>query len=378
MKEAHGGDIWAASQKTGLKPGDLVDFSASINPAGMSRKAIRAIKDALGPTVSAYPDPSMTELKKAVSTCHGLPSKNILPANGSTELIYLLPRVLKPSKALIVEPAFSEYRKALRLAGSKVSSHVLKEEYGFSPDIERLKARLAKGGMGGFDLLYIANPANPTGAPVDRDGLVELADVCSRLGTTMVVDEAFTDFAEELSVKKEVLKYKNLIVLRSMTKFFAMAGLRLGYLFAHEKTLERFKYQLPPWSVNTLASVAGAASIQDRPYMKRSLKAIETEKRFLEERLSALNGIKLYPSSANFFMLKITAPGETSPRLKERLLEKGILIRDLSDFNGLGTEYFRIAVRTRRENILLLNALDLMLEKGPALMKKSLSASPPL
>src|SRR3972149_3719034 len=138
IPQAHGGDIWAASRSTGLKPGELVDFSASINPAGMSRAAIRAVKAALGPTISAYPEPWASGLARSIAEHHGLAPENILPGNGSTELIYLLPRAFKPKKALIVEPAFSEYRRALKLAGSNVAEVVLK-----GPAFELDPARVA-------------------------------------------------------------------------------------------------------------------------------------------------------------------------------------------------------------------------------------------
>jgi threonine-phosphate decarboxylase len=361
MTEAHGGDIWAAARSAGIAPGDLVDFSASINPLGMSRKAVRAVQDSLGHIVSAYPDPASVELTGALSKYHALPPGNILPGNGSTEFISLIPRVLNPKNALIVEPAFSEYRKALRLSGVRVTSYTLKEVDGFMPDIKRLKAELESGG---HDLLYIANPANPTGAAIERDKLAELAGACAFSSTMLVVDEAFCDFAEELSVKEEVLRHDNLIVLRSMTKFFAMAGLRLGLIFAHQKTIARFREHKPPWSVNTPAGAAAVASLKDAAYMQRTFRLVERERRFLTKKISKIKGVKLFPTAANFFMLKITDPNLPARVLKERLLKEGILIRDLSDFHGLGPAYLRIAVRTRRENKLLLDALSSALEKA--------------
>ncbi len=351
MKDIHGGNIWKASRDAGIPSENIIDFSASINPLGLSPRAASAIKKSLR-FISPYPDPSSSSLVEALAGYHGISTGEILPGNGSTEFIHLIPAFLKPGSALIVEPAFSEYRKALRYNGCRADSFVLKEESGFSIDIGRLKKRISKG----YDLLYIANPANPTGVVTGKEGIIEVARFCERLGATLVIDEAFVDFCEDESIKKEAVSLRNVVVLRSMTKFFSMAGLRLGYIIAHRDTIKKFAKRLPPWSVNTLASAA-VESVRDRDYIRKVHTWLNREKDFIYKGLGSIKGVRIFDSAANFFMVKITDTSLTAPELKSIFFKKGILIRDLSAFRGLGPDYFRIAIKKRRENEMLIRAL---------------------
>lgn len=351
MKDIHGGNIWKASREAGICPEDIMDFSASINPLGLSPRGTAAIKKSLR-SISPYPDPSTDAIAEALAGYHGISSDEILPGNGSTEFIHLLPALLKPAAALIVEPAFSEYRKALRDNGCRVDSFILKEEIGFSIDTGRLKRRLSIG----YDLLYIANPANPTGAVTGKEVIIDLARSCARLGATLIVDEAFVDFCEDLSIKKEAVSIKNVVVLRSMTKFFSMAGLRLGYVIAHRDTVRKFAKRVPPWSVNTLAGAA-VESVRDGRYIRRVHRWLDREKGFVLRGLGSIKGVRVFDSAANFIMVKITDKSLDTIKLKSILFEKGILIRDLSAFRGLGPQYFRIAIKKRRENEILIRAL---------------------
>lgn len=351
MKDIHGGNIWKASREAGIRSEDIMDFSASINPLGLSPRAASAIKKSLR-FISPYPDPSSAAIAEELAGYHGISTREILPGNGSTEFIHLLPSLLKPASALIVEPAFSEYRKALRNNGCRADSFILKEETRFSIDTGRLKKRVSKG----YDLLYIANPANPTGAVTGKEGIIEVARFCERLGATLIVDEAFVDFCEDRSIKKEAVRLRNVVVLRSMTKFFSMAGLRLGYIIAHRDTVRKFAKRVPPWSVNTLAGAA-VESIRDGRYIRKVHRWLDREKDFVSRGLGSIKGVRVFDSAANFFMVKIMDKSLTAPELKSILFEKGILIRDLSAFRGLGPGYFRIAIKTRRENEILIRAL---------------------
>jgi threonine-phosphate decarboxylase len=351
MKDIHGGNIWEASREAGIRCEDIMDFSASINPLGLSPRAASAIKKSLR-LISPYPDPASSSIVEALSAYHGVSPNGILPGNGSTEFIHLLPAILKPASALIVEPAFSEYRNALRDNGCRVDSFVLKEENGFLIDAGRLKSRLNKG----YDLVYIANPANPTGAITGKEVILDVAQSCEKLNSTLVVDEAFVDFCEDRSIKTEAVSLKNVVVLRSMTKFFSMAGLRLGYVISNANTIKRLAKRVPPWSVNTLAAAA-AESVRDGRYIRKVNGWLEMEKDFVFQGLGSIKGLKAFESSANFLMVKITDGSLTAPKLKSILFEKGILIRDLSSFRGLGPRFFRIAIKKRRENEILIRAL---------------------
>ncbi|MBI5588733.1 MAG: threonine-phosphate decarboxylase [Deltaproteobacteria bacterium] len=352
MKDIHGGDIWRASAESGFELTSLMDFSASINPLGLSPKARAAIKEALR-LAPPYPEPYAASLRAALASYHSVAPEELIAGNGSTEFIYLLPQVYRSERALIVEPAFSEYGKALRLSGCAVESFMLREDAGFSLDIKRFAGAVKKG----YGLVYIGNPSNPTGSVVEKETVLEAAGILERYGSTLVVDEAFADFSETRSVKREAVKRKNIVVLRSMTKFFSMAGLRLGFIVANSSIVKRFAGRLPPWSVNTVASFAAAASLKDTRYIERTRRWLASERAFLFKALSAIKGLTVYPSEANFLMVRINCPGVAAPDVREALLKLGILVRDLSAFRGLGPEYMRFAVRKRDENVALTDGL---------------------
>lgn len=352
MKDIHGGDIWKAASISGIPAAEILDFSASINPFGLPRGAAQAVRKGLRLS-GAYPEPSAHSFVKALSRFHSVHEDEISPGNGSTELIYLIPGVFKPKKALIVEPAFSEYARSLRLHGSCVEAFTLKEKDGFAFDLAGFSERLKKG----YCLAYLSNPANPTGAVIPKDALREAARLCRRHSTTLVIDEAFTDFCEEASLKKEASRL-NVIVLRSMTKFFSMAGLRLGFLFGPRAAVKRFTELRPPWSINTMAIGAGIAALEDRAYIEKTIRWLNNERSYLFNGLKALEAVKPYPSSANYLMARIGKKGMNAPRLRGLLSRRGILIRDLSAFKGLGPEYLRVAVRKRRDNEMLLKVLS--------------------
>lgn len=358
MRDIHGGNIWGASVASSIPPEEILDFSASINPFGAPdgvRAAIeRVLKKGLA---SPYPDPESSALRSALAGFHGVRAPEVLPGNGSTEFIYLIPGVYRPKKALIAEPAFSEYRRALEGFGCGVESLVLREKDGFAFDPGRFADKVKKG----FDLVVLANPANPTGALMEKAEVLEAAKICGKAGAALVVDEAFADFAEAGSIKRECTAMRHVVVLRSMTKFFSMAGLRLGFIVAHASTVKRFSSFIPPWSVNTLASVAGAAALEDSGYIARTLRWAARERGALFKGLSSIGALKPYPGAANFLMAKITAP-LTATELKARLFGDRILIRDLSAFRGLGNRHFRVAVRKGRENSLLMDALRRVFE----------------
>lgn len=357
MKDIHGGNIWEAA--SGARPEDILDFSASINPLGPSPKVVKAIKDALK-YLPPYPEPRSTAFARAAADFHGISSDEVLAGNGSTEFIYSIPNILRPSSALIIEPAFSEYRTALALSGCRAESLVLKEDEGFSLNLKKLYGKLKNG----FDMLFIGNPSNPTGKTFKKEALLDIASACEKYGTAFIVDEAFIDFMEDGSIKREAVKRKNVIVLRSMTKYFSIAGLRLGYVISNKRIIRKLSGSMPPWSVNTLAAAAGRAAFKDSAFSEATLKWLKEEKQFLSSGLCLIPGFTAYDSKANFIMVK-TSSGLTAPRLKEALSRKGILIRDLSSFRGLGQRYFRVAVKRRKENIILLEALRTAIDRKP-------------
>ena len=354
MNKTHGGNIWKIAKENELRPEDIVDFSASINPLGLSPKAEKAIKDAIS-FLGHYPEPGAEAIIHELASFHNLPEENILAGNGSSQFIYLIPQIFKPQKALLAEPCFSEYRSSLANSCA-INSFICREEDDFFPDTNKLFAEIKNG----YDIIYLGNPANPTGALISKKTILDISAECKKHKTTLIVDEAFIDFVEHDSVKREAVLFDNLIVIRSMTKFFAMPGLRLGYIIAHDKIISEFKDIMPPWSVNTLAILAGIESLRDKDYIRKTREWLASDMPYLMEGLKAVPYIKTYPTKVNYMLVKILFNDITATDIRKQLLKEGILIRDCSNFIGLDSSFFRIAVRKKEENRLLIDCINSM------------------
>jgi len=352
----HGGNIYERARKNGFSPDRVIDFSASINPRGMPRKAVDELKSHIG-LVPHYPEPYSESLVSVLAGHLRVDPGSVICGNGSTELIYLVPRILKPKRVLLIAPAFSEYEKACTISGPvAVDRYVLKPATGFSLDPEGFirAMRGARPGKKGrrCDLAFLCNPNNPTGRLMRKQDVLAIADAARAMRCHLVVDEAFIDFCPGESVIDSVAGNPYLIVLRSMTKFYALAGLRLGFGVFPPRLAEKLKRSKEPWSVNNLALAAGKVLFADTAYRKATLAMFRREKRFLEKRFSDL-GITYFASDANYYLLHFKNAGTITNKLEK----KGILVRDCSNFIGLGKGYVRIAVRSRRENELLMKEL---------------------
>jgi len=312
------------------------------------REAVMAVFD----RVVHYPDPEATELRESLARRHGVAVSEVCPANGSTELIHLLPRLVPGSRALVIAPPFSEYAAALEKSGWEVHYFFLKPEDGFALSLAELEERLAVG----IDLLILANPGNPTGALVSLPRVYELLEICRASGTMPVIDEAFMDFCEEESAISAMLADGGGIILRSLTKFYALPGLRLGYAVAAAGIIERLAELIPPWSVGVLAQSAGVAALADDDYRARTLGLIAAEREFLGAALASLPALRPSPAAANYLLIELIS-GLSASTLRDRLFPQRILIRDCTNFPGLDHRFFRVAVRSRRENERLLVAL---------------------
>jgi len=356
MALPHGGNIYYYSRKYGIPPGKFIDFSASINPLGPPKSAVAAMKSAM-PLLVNYPDPEYGKLKAAISAQLGISPESILAGNGSTELIYLLPRVLKPKKAVVLAPSFSDYERALKLSGCDVRHFTLREKDGFMPDIDLL-IRAAQGA----DMLVICNPNNPTGLLIEKSVLADVICSANRADTFVVVDEAFIEYAPGHSVAREAAGMKGVAVLRNFTKFYGMPGLRAGWLSGHPSLVKKLEDGKEPWSMNTLAEQAAAAALVDTAYAEKSLAQFNKEKEYLYRELCAIPGLVPYRSAANFFLMKLTSREMDADGLAEELASKGILIRSCSNFRGLGNKYIRVAVRTRAENRVLADFMGMAIK----------------
>jgi threonine-phosphate decarboxylase len=350
----HGGEIWKASRNVGVAINKLVDFSANVNPLGCSPLAKAAVKRALG-LVSFYPDNECTELRLAIASYVGrIEPTNVFVGNGATEIIHLFARafIRNGCYAIVVQPTFSEYEYAILLQRAR-PIHVFRLR-NFEVDHSVLLRSLTERPAA----LFVCNPNNPTGTAQDLRTIERIVQEADKAGVMVLLDECFVDFVDDpsrISLSTTANTYGNLVVLRSLTKTFGLAGLRVGYAIGHEATIRQLENQRVTWAVNTLAQVAAIAALKDRKYLNRSLQLVRKERAFLVRSLEEL-GLEVTPPEANFLLARLTCKVDAG-ELKKRLIKRGIVIRDCNRFRGLGSQFIRLAIKTRRENELLLRAL---------------------
>ncbi|MBS3921478.1 MAG: cobyric acid synthase [Deltaproteobacteria bacterium] len=363
--DEHGGNIRKLAKASGRPAKDLLDFSASINPLGPPEWLRSLISSQLSSIVH-YPDPDCSLLKASIATCYGSREEEVLVGNGSSEIIYLLPRSLPIARALIPVPSYADYGKAVALAGKPVEKIFLKEEEAFQLNLSLLDSKIC-----GDQLVFIGQPNNPTGLLVDPFALRTLA--LKHLSTIFVIDEAFLDFVEgmESLIQK---RPPNVIILRSFTKLYAIPGLRLGFAIAEHDVIQKIRKITPPWSVNALAQAVGENAIQDDAYAARTRTFIREEREFLFNELKFLSGLTVYPGKANFLLVRIDRKDMDAPALAKQMISSGIAIRVCANFDGLDKRFFRVAVRIRDENLklidLLKKALRIPFKSAPARKKR--------
>jgi len=356
----HGGNVYKVARERRIPVDRIVDFSASINPLGPPAAGLRAIRSALKQIVH-YPDPDCWQLRRALAYQCGVDPDMILVGNGSTELIHLLPRALTIKSALIIGPTFEEYARALLDAGSSVQYvHAGREERFRPPLKEVLREFSAKRSR--FDAVFLCNPNNPTGQVMNRLAIGQLAEAVEQQQGWLIVDEAFIDYCQAQSVVSMLRAHPRMLLLRSLTKFYAMPGLRLGYLVGTSKTVDRLKDCQPPWSVNSLAQEFSLAVVQDHTYATKSRIFMKNERSRLICGLRSLSGLRVYPSAANFVMIELPASA-CAGEVTDRLASERLLIRDCSALPGLTTQMIRVAVRTAKENRQLVAALGACVRK---------------
>lgn len=353
-KFSHGGNLWQVIEKYRIPPEKILDFSANINPWGDLLGVVDAIKENIE-SIFHYPDPDCRELTFKLSKLLKVEQERIIVGNGSTEIIYLIMMATHPKLVVIPVPTFTEYERALKLTGGRAKLLPLKEEQNFTLNPDELIKKAKKAQM-----IIICNPNNPTGKLLSRDNMQKIVDKAKEEGKLVVVDESFIDFQPQDSLIDSVKKNQNLFILRSFTKFFSIAGLRLGYGVGSKKIIAKIKSLKQPWTVNALAQVAGIQILENMEKAKELKEQIEKERDFLYKTLSSVDGIEPYPSATNFILVKIKAPFSSS-QLCEELAKKGILVRDCSNFSGLSDKFIRIAVRKREENKKLIHNLKKIL-----------------
>ena len=356
----HGGNIYEARRRQ--NGGEtLLDFSANINPLGLSDRVREAILEAL-PHVVHYPDAKAVAIKAAISGRYGLDAEYAVPGNGAAELLYVLCQMARPSRVLVTAPSFSEYEKAARAAGAEVEYYYLSPVDDFRINVSEYAEHIPRGG-----LVFLCNPNNPTGKILSRQEVETIVSAAAEREALCLVDESFLDFLpdeETYSVRTLLDKYPELIILRSLTKFYAIPGLRLGFLWANQKVRDMLSKGRDPWNVNTLAQAAGVAALADESYRSASIQTVTEARRQFFDALNTLPGLKPFPSCANFMLADISGTGYRAGDLRKAMLANKVLIRDCSNFPGLSADYIRLAVRSPRENQMVVEAFRSILCKG--------------
>ena len=356
MTVVHGGNIYELSARAGCSPDDILDFSASINPLGPP-PGLAQILSGCFHRLASYPDIHNKLLTEAISKFHNIDPEYIAVANGSTELIYWLPRALGVSKALVVLPTFGEYAKAFELQGTRLQKLFSTPENCFQPIVEQLEAALQKDA---FEAVLITHPASPSGALLDSGTISWIAENSSKSRRPFfLIDEVFIDFCEQASLKRFLERSENLAIIRSFTKFYGVPGLRIGYLLAPPRIAAQVRSHVPPWSVSTLSQAAGAYCFTQDEYRRKTLDIIAKQRQRLAGELSAIPGLKVFPAQANYLLVRMDRRLPPASRLKWDLFERNrILIRDCGSFEGLDDWYFRVAVRLEDQNDRLIAAVQ--------------------
>ena len=341
----------------------MLEFSGPINFLGPSPKAVEAVKENAR-LIKFYPDPNPVEFKEEIAKYvgHGVDEENILLGNGSIELIYMITEILpKDFKALIPVPSFSEYEKAaLRVGGEPVFVQLPQD---FSLEVDKIKKAVTND----TKIMCICNPHSPSGTLYSKEQLLDLVDFCNKKEIIFSVDENYIEFADksmENTLAGMVKDYENLFVIRSVTKFYGMAGIRFGYAVAAENLIDKLETIRQPWSINGLACQVTMAAINDTEFIEKTKQTIAKEKAALAKALGKIEGLHVYPSVTDFLLVKMENKKITSTMLKELLAKERILIRDCCTFMGLDDHYFRVTIRSAKDNQQLVEKIKQALGKN--------------
>lgn len=342
----HGGDIYSKNI--------TLDFSASVNPYGTPPSVLDAAKTSLT-KIGSYPDPCCKELIRSIGTYESVLPEFILCGNGAAELIYAFCLSEKPQKALIPIPAFSEYEKALRLNGCRITHHRMNPSQGFRPD-DSILEQITETEP---DIIFLCNPGNPSGSLIDFRLLEKITGLCSKLHIRLFIDECFLDLTRNgQSLVPLLADHPEIFILKSLTKTYAIPGVRIGYgLSSDIDLLKRISRVVQPWNVSLIAQEAGIAALKEKDYLKTSVERICQEREWLINALRSF-GFFVCPSDVNYILFR-------GPEGLDKILEKkGIAIRNCSNFHGLDTGWYRTAVRTHDENEILIRTIRETVQGG--------------
>jgi threonine-phosphate decarboxylase len=352
---AHGGQLSAIAAAFSVPMDRLLDFSASIYPDGPSPRVIEALSDALRipQQLRHYPDLESIDMRSHLEKYAAVPAGNILVANGIVPLMSASLRAIQARKCLLPVPAFGEYRRILEREGIDVHTYRLDPTANFRPDLDCIIGSCIEHGC---DSVILTNPHNPSGVAFGAVEMRSMLALAARRAIRVLLDEAFIDFVPDESISSHVLQTDNLIVFRSVTKFFAMAGLRVAYLISPGRLVPGIAGFLDPWPVSTLASLAAGAAVQDVSYISNTIRRNAAEREWLSCALRGI-GLTAFPSRANFLLIQLPHEQRIGNIWERLIVEHGIVARNCGTFEELDDTYMRIAVRGREDNQRLIHAL---------------------
>lgn len=364
----HGGNIYKIFREKNIDK--ILDYSSNINPYGLPENLKKEIFEKVF-VLERYPDPDYIELREKIAEKNNLNIENIIVGNGATEIIFLFMKILSPKKVLIVSPTFGEYERAIKAStlandSLEINYFELKETENFVLNVKNLETELENN----YDLLILCNPNNPTGQFLKLKKLEEILKICEQKNTKLFIDEAFVEFVEDWeneSIINSKENKENLFVIRAFTKFFAIPGLRLGYgICFNNNLLKKMLEKKEPWSVNNIADLAGKTVLDDENYIQKTKEWIKDQKKYMYENLNKIEGLRAYKTEVNFILLKIEdnllEKGLDVKNLRKKMLEKGILIRDASNFIYLNKHYFRLAIKDKLNNEKVIETLTSILK----------------
>ncbi len=370
MSKIHGGNIFQFAHEQRIKPYEVIDFSANINPLGPSQRGLDALNNQLR-YISHYPDATNDDVLNAIADTYGMDKNQIIVGNGAAELLYAICRLPGYTGAFVPAPGFSEYKEALEASNIPVRDifYRPREDDNGKPyfevpylALETFAAELK--GQDGRIIVFLGNPNNPDGTLLDKAHIRTVATMLKDANSLLVIDESFIDFVgneplrdNDQSMRSIINEFDNIIVVHSFTKFYAVPGLRIGAAFGNKKLISHLHQYIPSWSVNTLAQAYTEAALNDVDYIKRTKQELNEERAFMYSALDAIEGITVYPPSANFILFKVNHEGITANTINENLKRDNMIVRNCDTYVGLNNQWVRIAIKDHDTNIKLVEKL---------------------
>ncbi len=354
----HGSDLEQIEKIYGIKKEEIISFSANVNPLGISPALRETLSEHLD-AIQTYPDREYTALRSIIADYCGSVSENIIVGNGSTELISIIIELKKPKRAMILGPSYSEYEREVTLSGGKSLYYPLREENNFVLDTEDFVSHLNES----IDMLIICNPNNPTSTSIPKRTLRQILDVAKTHDIFVVVDETYIEFTENMKEVEGIsltVYYNNLFIIRGISKFFASPGLRLGYAITGNQDLIReINTKKNPWTINSLAEIAGKLMFTDKKYIEETKALIFAERKRISSILDGFRslGLKYYKPDANFVLCRLERDDISADSLFDSCIRSKMMIRNCCTFPFLDHQYFRFCFMRPEDNDRLISKI---------------------